>query len=281
MRGRVAGVAACVALLALLASSACSLFTDLGGFDGDGQTTIVPTLDGASSETSSGGNGNGNDGSTPLDDAGTKLDATDAGDAPIASGPCGATFCDDFNASPFGAKWTGKVEVGGSVSADTNAMLAKVNTAGADALRTAYLYQRFVAPKTASCTFTVHPLDLSAATEVFSFNIHAPGYKSFSLWLSLRTTATEIGVAAEPTDAGTIYDSRGVQVVEMGKDTVITMETDFSKLTLSENGTVVKSESFFPSVVPTQMDIQVGITFQFSKVTSSVRIDDVRCTVTN
>src|SRR5688500_3643083 len=170
MRGRIAGGVACVAVLA---SSACSLFTDLGGFDGDGATPGVPTLDAASTETS--GGGNGTDATTPIDDSGTTSDASDAN----ISGPCGATFCDDFNAAPFAAKWTGKVEVGGSVTADTNAMLAKVNTAGADALRTAYLYKHFDAPKTASCTFTVHPLDLSAATEVFSFNIAAPGYKSF------------------------------------------------------------------------------------------------------
>src|SRR5687768_13946999 len=135
MRGRVAGGIACVALLA---SSACSLFTDLGGFDGDGETTGVPALDATSGETSSGGNGT--DATTPLDDSSTARDATDGG----VTGPCGATFCDDFNAPPFGAKWTGKVEVGGTVSADTNAMLAKVTTSASDALRTAYLYQRFV-----------------------------------------------------------------------------------------------------------------------------------------
>src|SRR5688500_16949773 len=256
MRGRVAGAFACAVLFA---SNACSLFTDLGGFDRERETLIAPALDAAAaSDTSSGGNGD--DAMPPF---GNGAPATTS-DASIAAGPCNATFCDDFDVPPFAGSWTGKVEVGGMVFGETNTMVAKVNPAGVDALRTAYLYKRFVAPKTMSCTFTVHPLDLSAATEVFSFNVNAPGYKSYSLWLALRTTATELGVAAEQMDGGTIYDTRGVQVVPTGKDTVIKMETNFTRLALSENGVVVKDEAFFPPVVPTQADAQLGITFQFS-----------------
>jgi hypothetical protein len=270
MRGRVAGVALAVAWLG---ATACSLFTDLGDYDGDGQIVIVPALDATS------GDGGGAVGSEPDGSSTPSGDSGAVGDATVDSGACDATFCDDFDTPPFGASWTGKVENGGTVVGDSNALLANMGVAGTEALRTAFLYRRFAAPKKVSCTFALHPLDLSAPTEVFSFNVLAPGYKSYSLWLSLRSGQTELGVAAEPMDGGTIYDTRGVTPVAVGKWTTITMATDFTKLTLSEDGVIVKDEAFFPAVVPVHVDTQLGITFQYSKATSKVRIDDVRCAV--
>lgn len=250
------------------------MFTDLGGFDGDGDATDVPALDAASADAPSGTPTDGSD-SSAAGDGGTM------GDAPTEAGPCGASFCDDFDTPPFGAKWTGKVETGGTVVGDSKAMLASMSSTTGETLRQAFLYKRFDMPKAMSCTFAVHPVDLSGATEVFSFSVSAPGYKSFSLWLALRTASTELGVAAEREDGGTVYDTRGVPLVGAGKWTTITMATDFTKLALSEDGTVVKDEAFFPAVVPTRVDMQAGITFQYSTLSSSIRVDDVRCTVTN
>lgn len=101
---------------------------------------------------------------------------------------------------PFGAAWTGKVENGGTVVADSKAMLASMFSATVEAVRQAFLYERFAAPRTMSCTFAVQPIDLAAATEVLSFNASVSGYESFSLWLSLRAANTELGVAAERED---------------------------------------------------------------------------------
>jgi hypothetical protein len=252
----------------------CSLVVDTSGL------TSVATEDAAGDRAS------GTDGGAD----GASLDALT--DALTADGGtvCDATFCDDFDDGPVGAKWSRSIVNQGAIDLSTK------YTSAPSALRA-----RFFGSQSTDDRYAMLERDLGTGTRVhceFSMYVTARADKDVNDPFRIRTTAAGISdyllYLVLPSTGGIAladdihYADGGCACPQkfatfdpfpVGAWRRITVETDFTTATLSVDGAVVVTSTFGP-IVP-DGPIVVGLGGRaFSSITSDTLFDDFSCTIT-
>ncbi len=252
----------------------CSLLVDTSGL------TSATTEDGAADRASA-------------TDGGADVSSLDAAtDALAADGGivCDATFCDDFDDGPVGAKWSRAIVNKGSID------LATKYTSAPSALRA-----RFFGSDSTDDRYAMLERDLGTGTRVrcdFSMSVTARADRDVNDPFRIRTTAPGVsdyllylvlpaagGIALaddiQYSDGGCACPQRltSFDSFPIGAWRRITIETDFTTATLSVDGAVVVTNTFGP-IVPNG-PIVVGLGGRaFSSITSETLFDDFSCTIT-
>lgn len=286
MRGRLGIVGALVAIAA-----ACTFNSPLD--DREPALGPLPKIDGSVQPSDATFTDDEEDAALPVADAMTdtsSIDATveaatvdaDAG----APRPCDATFCDDFDFGPLGARWAqinaaataGTLDL---VDAGRSAPFALRATAfgGALTFRDVDLAKQFGSVKTASCTFAVKPVERPGRPAVFFYRGLTTSSDNWYASITLADTETTLGLAIFFKDGGVPSEAIATAPpAPIGEWTELRIATTQTKLTLSVNGVPAADLPMKLATSTSGFSAHLGI--QAIETTQEVVLfDDVRCDV--
>lgn len=265
-----------------MAAPACSLLVSTSDLSGGGGAP--PANDAAS-----------NDGPTTTNDATGGTDAgpvADGGTGAVDARACDATFCDDFDTPPLGAKWDllrqvagGSLSLGGGGLSPPNVL---VLSATGTAMRVAYLEKRFpVVSKRITCGFALRPVAIPSSggggggvsdIEVFSLSSQAPGNPAVFLKLEPSQDPQKAWVfyyASASGDAGQIAETLGE--IPMGAFSPVLISSDGSEVRVTLGS--LTSTRRIVGTPGTDVTMRLGETGDNDDLRTVVEMDDLHCTV--
>jgi hypothetical protein len=145
----------------------------------------------------------------PVDGGGERV--SDAGvDADATSG-CDATFCDDFDDGPLGARWVKQEADGGELAlspghvSPPHALRATLRAADAGARRTALLSARLGNARRIDCSFmflgeSLPPSGAGRDMDVIRIAVEHPAYVRYSVQLSIAEASSRLREDVHRTD---------------------------------------------------------------------------------
>jgi hypothetical protein len=264
--------AAAIALMAsTLYAVGCSLFVDASGLAGD------PLVDASTIDAA---------GDRPTTESG--LDTS----APADAGKiCDATFCDDFEDGPLGARWTSVEITNGGIAeltmpddAGSKAFRARFSGGSASGDRSAVLERDLGKGSHLRCDFSMFVAARPNEIFVDALRIRTtvPGVDPYHLLFGVNAGAggtfredffyTEGGCDCPLHDGNppTFPDSQWVRV---------TFETNFMTASIAYDGQVVSAGKFFGFTPATNVFVALG-SIAYKPETSDMRFDDFSCTMT-
>ena len=271
MRGRGFRASGVVGFAITTAAAGCSLLVDTSG------------LSGSAAEDAASDRAVPNEGGA-LDAGAEATSSSDAGRT------CDATFCDDFDDGPLGAKWTkttlaggGTLELATPARSLPNALRAQFHGVSSPQDRYAMLEQDLGLGKSVRCDFSIYVasrpnMDLD---DVFRIRTRGPGVGDFLLYFAVSTGGGSLADDIAYPDGGCACPQKYVPFTQLPVSSWahVTVETNFSTATVTVDGTMVVSDTFGP-IVPNE-PIVVGLGGRaFSSITSDVLFDDFSCTIT-
>lgn len=218
-------------------------------------------------------------------------DAADAADAADGGGICDASFCDDFDDGPLGARWT-SMDIGTSgvlslatpaVSAP-NSLRAVLLDALTDDDAYAFVDKDLGPGKAVRCEFSVflttRPTD-NNHTDLFRIRASGADVKDYQLWFGVTNIDATFredvffpdgGCDCPRQDVGpdSFPDARWVRV---------TVESNFKTATVRYDGTVVASGSLGGFIPTGRLSVALGVG-GYAGHRTDVLFDDFVCTVT-
>ena len=274
-----------IAFVALLVGSgagpiACSLLVDTQGLAGDG---ALPSGDATREAT---------------DDV--AVDGRDARDAEAAvdASVCDATFCESFDDSPVGSRWTTmQVDPGTSLGYGTpalslpNALQAQVVGTTTQSVRKAWLDRDLGTGTRLHCEVAIYVVAIPsgtgfAFTDLFGVSAKndAAGVDGYRMWFAIDNNGTSsLREDVFFPDGGcdcprTEIDLPSLPVSEW---TRVAIDFDFASVQVSFGGVVVGSKSPFGRFLPAgSVSAGLGVrAYAKTDTSSNVRFDDLRCTL--
>ncbi|MBX3210029.1 MAG: hypothetical protein KF764_33675 [Labilithrix sp.] len=222
----------------------------------------------------------------PLDESRAETDAGDAGEDAAPS--CAtATFCDDFDDGPLGAKWTTVDAVFGELTlvdggvSPPNALRIDLYARDAGIARRAHLARDFTFPRQLHCSMHVSVPVLASDTDVelLTFTANSGSLSAYTFFLkATRAELTAHEQLKETSSSSTTRKDIPLENVPRGRWIHVGVDVDFpaGKLTLDLDGRPV-SGALTPQTNAPLLEVSLGEPDDSDPSPATILYDDFWC----